>query len=62
MNDIKRLSIELPEVYNAETEWSCCVKVNEALLELHHKGGGPVHINLTTTYSGDFSCLELPCC
>lgn len=60
MNDIKRLSIELPEVYNAETEWSCCVKVNEALLELHHQGGGPVHINLITTYSGDFSCLELP--
>lgn len=60
MNDIKRFSVELPEIYNAETEWFCYIKINEALLELRHHGGGPVHINLTTTYSGDFSCLELP--
>lgn len=60
MNDIQRLSVELPVVYSAEEEWLCCVKANEALLELKHHGGGPVHINLTTTYSNDYSCKELP--
>lgn len=60
MNDIQRLSVELPVIYSAEEEWLCCVKANEALLELKHRGGGPVHINLTTTYSNDYSCKELP--
>ncbi len=60
MNDIQRLSVELSVVYSAEEEWLCCVKANEALLELKHRGGGPVHINLTTKYSDDYSCKELP--
>ena len=60
MNDIQRLSVELPVIYSAEEEWLCCVKANEALLELKHHGGGPVHINLTTTYSNEYSCKELP--
>ena len=60
MNDIQRLSVELPVIYSAEEEWLCCVKANEALLELKHRGGGPVHINLTTTYSNEYSCKELP--
>ena len=29
--------------------------VNTALIELRKHGGGPVHINLTTKYSTDFS-------
>ena len=60
MNDIQRLSVELPVIYSAEEEWLCCVKANEALLDLKHHGGGPVHINLTTTYSNEYSCKELP--
>ena len=59
-NDIANLSVHLPSVHDGESEWSCVVKVNNALLELKRNGGGPVHINLTTEYSTDFSIKELP--
>ena len=38
----------------------CTIEVNKALLELKHHGGGPVHINLFTNYSKNFSVKELP--
>lgn len=60
MNDIVKLSVQLPTVHDADDEWACVVSVNKALLELRRRGGGPVHINLTTTYSRDFSVKELP--
>lgn len=59
-NDIVRLSVSVPVVCNEEDRWDCEVKVNKALLELRHQGGGPVHINLVTAYSRDFSVRELP--
>ena len=34
--------------------------LNDALLELRHHGGGPVHLNFMTRYCGDFSVTELP--
>lgn len=60
MNDIAKISIQVPEVHSTEDEWFCGVQINRALLELHHHGGGPVHINLTTTYSRNFTIKELP--
>lgn len=36
------------------------MEANKAILELRRNGGGPVHINLITTYSKDFSVRELP--
>lgn len=60
MNDLVKLSVQLPTVHDADDEWACEVAVNKALLELRRRGGGPVHINLTTTYSRDFSVKELP--
>lgn len=59
-NDIAILSEHIPVTYNDTDEWSNTIKINRALLELHHRGGGPVHLNLTTTYSRDFSVKELP--
>ncbi len=59
-NDIARLSVQIPGVHSKEDRWSCEVKINQALLELRRAGGGPVHINLTTSYSRDFSVKELP--
>lgn len=59
-NDLVYMSVCLPMVYNEETEWSCVVKTNKALLELRRNGGGPVHIDLTTEYNTDFSVRELP--
>lgn len=58
-NDIAVESVYLNTINTEEEEWDCNVKINRALLALHHHGGGPVHINLETMYSGDFSVTEL---
>ena len=42
---VKR-SVNLPEIHTEEDEWYCNRLINEALLELHHHGKGPVHINV----------------
>ncbi len=60
MNDIVKKSVEIDVSYSDEQEWSNVVKINDALLELKRYGGGPVHINVETTYSKDFSANELP--
>lgn len=39
-------SATLPEVRTEEDEWFCNRLINEALLETHHHGKGPVHINV----------------
>lgn len=59
-NDVALLSEYIPFVQNEGDEWSNTVKINRALLELRHHGGGPVHLNVETTYSRDFSVKELP--
>ncbi|WP_180065137.1 MULTISPECIES: thiamine pyrophosphate-binding protein [unclassified Acinetobacter] len=53
--DIAKLSVNLPIVKDQEDFWECEVKVNQAILELTRNGGGPVHINLPTTYSLPFT-------
>ena len=60
MKDIARKSIQIREIHTAEEEWDVNVSINNALLELRRHGGGPVHINLMTTYSKDYSIKELP--
>ena len=60
MKDLVKLSVQAPTIHDADDEWACEVAMNKALLELRRRGGGPVHINLTTTYSRDFSVKELP--
>lgn len=59
-NDIAKLSVQLPVCHSTEDEWACNVNVNRALLELTRNGGGPVHINMETVYSNDFSVESLP--
>lgn len=58
--DTALLSVQLPIVKDKEDEWECEIVVNKALLELRHRGGGPVHINLQTRYSNDYSVHDLP--
>lgn len=60
MNDIAKKSVEVNVTYTPEDEWAAQVTINDALLELRRHGGGPVHINLVTTYNSDFSVKELP--
>lgn len=59
-NDTAKLSVELPIVKDENDVWECEIKVNRAILELTRHGGGPVHINLTTTYSKAFTEKRLP--
>lgn len=59
-NDIALLSEHIPNVKDDISEWDCTIKINRALSELRHRGGGPVHLSLSTLYSRDFSVKELP--
>lgn len=59
-HDIARLSVELPVIKDERDEAFVNMEANKAVLELFRGGGGPVHVNLFTTYSKDFSVKELP--
>ena len=59
-NDIVKMSVQVPVVHDEEDEWACAIKINQAILELTHNGGGPAHINITTTYSQNYETTELP--
>lgn len=58
--DIVTKSVQIPYPYTAEHRWSNNLRINEALLQLFKDGGGPVHINIETQFSRDFSVKELP--
>lgn len=60
--DICLLSERINHVNNATEEWDATIRVNRALLELRHRGGGPVHIDLVTGNCQDFTVKELPKC
>lgn len=59
-HDAVKLSVELPVVKDERDEAFVTMEANKAILELRRNGNGPVHINLFTTYSKDFSVKELP--
>lgn len=59
-HDAVKLSVELPVVKDERDEAFVMMEANKAILELRRNGGGPVHINMFTTYSKDFSVKELP--
>lgn len=59
--DTVKISVQIQPVETDEDAWGCMIKINNALLETIHRGGGPVHINLTTKCElYDFSVKELP--
>lgn len=53
-------SEHVPVPRDVNDEWDATIRLNRAVLALTHRGGGPVHINLATNYSRDFSVKELP--
>lgn len=59
-NDVVKLSIQLPIVKDSDDEWYTNLHVNKAILESIRNGGGPVHINLPTSYLGTFNTESLP--
>lgn len=55
--------ITLPIIKDDLDYWYCRRIVNEALLEMNHRGGGPIHINVPTEwglYAQNFNTKELP--
>lgn len=55
-----RKSVNLPIVKDEDDFLYCSRLVNEALLELNHRGSGPVHINVPMKYySTSFPCRDL---
>lgn len=59
-NDVAVEKVTLPMVDNPEDENYCQIETNKAILALKLNGGGPVHINMFTRYSPNFSIKELP--
>ena len=58
--DTVKFSLPCPPVENDREAKECELAVNKAILELYRHGGGPVHINLESTYSRSFTTEKLP--
>lgn len=58
--DTVKMSVQIPSIHDNDDAKGCNILINKALLDLRANGGGPVHINLTTNYSQDFSVKKLP--
>ena len=59
-NDVCVHAEHIPTCTDAIAEWDATIRINRAILALKRHGGGPVHINLATVYSKNFSVKELP--
>lgn len=60
LNDMVKLSVQVSSINNEEDIWACEIAINKAILELKHRGGGPVHINFTITYNSIYDTKTLP--
>lgn len=60
--DIVVYSTEIGEIENETEKAYCELEVNRALSKLTINKGGPVHINLITHFSKDFTVGTLPMC
>ncbi len=58
--DIAVYQARIPMVRTPEDEWSCRLEINKSIIALKRFGGGPVHIDLETDYSQDYSVEKLP--
>jgi 2-succinyl-5-enolpyruvyl-6-hydroxy-3-cyclohexene-1-carboxylate synthase len=54
-NDIAVMSVTLPMVNTPSDEKYCVDNANKAILALGSNGGGPVHVNMFTAYSKNFT-------
>lgn len=60
IKDTVKKSYQLTSVHSNEDRWACNLYINDILLECKRDGGGPVHINMVTTYDNSFECEKLP--
>jgi 2-succinyl-5-enolpyruvyl-6-hydroxy-3-cyclohexene-1-carboxylate synthase len=60
-NDLVKKSLRIPTIHSKKERKGYTVLLNDAILELTRRGGGPVHIEYETEYSRDYSTTKLPC-
>lgn len=58
--DMVKKSFQIPMISTEEDRNHTVTAINDALLELNRENRGPVHLNMFTTYSNDFTEKELP--
>ena len=58
--DVLKMSVSVKKCRNANDEWINIVNINKAILELDHRGKGPVHINMMASLNTGFNQKELP--
>ena len=61
-SDVVVFSTHIQFIEKESDEWNVTIKMNRAMHALTSKGGGPIHLNLETRYSRDFSVKTLPPC
>lgn len=59
-NDVALKNYYIPQCHNAKEEATVALKINDAILELNHRGGGPVNLCVESIASRDYSVKELP--
>lgn len=59
-NDVANLQVNIPVCRDENDEWDIIIKLNRALLALSRNGGGPVHINIESKNSREFTVDTLP--
>lgn len=59
-SDVVLKLVNISSINNESDRWFAEIKLNDVLEELFRRGGGPIHINLETKYSLDYSVKELP--
>ena len=59
-NDTVKYSVQLPDVKDVNDEWTCNIRINQAIIEAQRDGGGPVLINISCSYSGVLNIKSLP--
>lgn len=58
-NDVAKLDVRVHMVKDSDDEWQTTLKINQAVLELTRRGGGPVHLDIETHGGGDFSVKDI---
>jgi 2-succinyl-5-enolpyruvyl-6-hydroxy-3-cyclohexene-1-carboxylate synthase len=58
--DVALMSVTMPPINDRDGYFDCEIKANKAILEVVRRGGGPVHINLVTSYMKTFGTVNLP--
>lgn len=59
-SDVSNITVDCPVIHTKDDETVCARYVNEAILTLKRRGGGPAHINLQISHLTKFSATELP--